>query len=46
MEDAFTAVDYLATYRTLQEQGGIKMSTGTASKVALPARKVIFTVST
>lgn len=46
VEDAFTAVDYLATYRTLQEQVSIKMSTATASKVALPARKAIFSVST
>lgn len=46
LEDAFTAVDYLAAYRTLQEQVSIKMSTTTASKIALLDRKAIFSVST
>lgn len=46
VEDAFTAVDYLATYRTLQELVSIKMSTAKASNVALLDRKAIFSVST
>lgn len=46
VEDVFTAVAYLATYRTLLEQVSIKMSTATASKVALLDRKAISSVST